>query len=139
MRQAFPSLSGQIIGGLTRGVQQQIVAGQTTFKGGALFGAPALTIQQVGDQPTFQRALVQVTLTSADGASAVSHHWVDMQPGDTLSDATARATASVEMILGGIDSPEGGLTGADIEDELDNEDVINVSTRVEVVQQRSGG
>src|SRR5271166_787109 len=129
---SFPSLSGQIIGGLVSGTRQQLAAGQTEFRGGGVFGAPSLTVAGVGDIPTFQRVTIRATVTGSDGTVSTSTHVVDQQPGQTLADANATVMGRLSLIYEGETSPELG-------EELEGEDVVDVETSVVAVEQRSGG
>jgi hypothetical protein len=132
LAQTFPSLSGQVIGGLVSGTRRQLAAGQTQFRGGALAGAPSLEIVGIGNVPTAQRVLIQATVTGSEGAISISSHWVDMQPGQTLENAANQVRGSLSLIYEGTDSPE-------LAEEMEGEEVVDVETRTLLIQQRIGG
>jgi hypothetical protein len=129
---SFPRLSGRIIGGLVRGVQQQLSAGQTSFRGGAVFGGPSLAIIQRGDIPTAQRVLMRAAVTGSEGTVSISNHWVDLQPGETLADAARVVNARLDLIYQGSGSP-------DLAAELEGQDVVDVSLETLDIQVRQGG
>jgi hypothetical protein len=103
---AFPRLSGQIAGGIVRGTQQQLAAGQTQFQGGLAFGAPALSVVGTGNIPTQQTVLVRVVVELADGSAIETHHNVRQQAGDSIESARAAAQSMAMKVFASGDYPE---------------------------------
>jgi hypothetical protein len=132
LRATFPSLPGNLLGGFVRGVQQQVAAGQTQFQGGALAGTNVLQIVAPGNIGPAQRVLIEATVTGDQGTEAVSQHWVDLEPGQTLEDAADIVKGRLALVFLGTDSPE-------LADELEGEEPAEVTTRVKTIQIRSGG
>src|SRR5271166_2502837 len=132
LRATFQRLPQPQIASLISSVGRRLSGGQSIFQGGVQFGPPSLVITQVGDQPTYQQALIEVTARTSGGQQITTHHWVQMQPGQTLADAAQRAQATAGTIFASGDYPE-------LEDETEGEDITEVTSRVQVVEQRAGG